>query len=506
MDHPRYAIAWSARMSAPRTCNRCHRRLLDDEPDGPCAECTATLDPGPGSAAGPPGPAPASDHVTVRSRRDLDVPEPQDLRAHFPHLEILDLLGQGGMGCIYRARQRDLDRMVALKLLQPRHGADPSFAERFGREARALARLSHPGIVAVFDSGRANGHYYFIMEYVDGLNLRQLLARNGGRLELAEAARLVADVCAALEYAHEEGIVHRDIKPENILIDRRGRVKIADFGLVKLVSENQPAAGPALTATRALMGTPHYMAPEQTERPTQVDHRVDLYALGVVLYEMLTGELPLGRFPLPSEIGRGDPRLDQLVLRALEKDPQRRFQSASEIRTAITSLAGAAGAGVASRVAVPTSWSGAATPAPGWTPGRGAASADFDRALARVRGPAGFMLFSGAVSLALNGTPAVILGLVTLFTSARGAKLPWFLIFLASSICSWVVIQGAMAMKRLERRRLAQAACLLCMLPTSPACWLFLMLPAGLWASQALASAEVTAAFAARDRDASAAR
>src|SRR5262249_10239250 len=150
--------------------------------------------------------------------------------------ELLELLGQGGMGAVYKARQPHLDRLVAVKVLSPELGRDPAFAERFTREARALAKLSHPHVVAVYDFGKAGELCYFIMEYVDGANLRQLMA--GGRLSPSETLAIVPQICDALQYAHQEGIVHRDIKPENILLDRKGRVKIADFGLARLVGQS----------------------------------------------------------------------------------------------------------------------------------------------------------------------------------------------------------------------------------------------------------------------------
>ena len=173
------------------------------------------------------------------------------------------------------------------------------------------------------------------MEYVDGTNLRDVIRR--GSLRPEEALALVPRICEALQYAHEEGIVHRDIKPENILVDRRGRVKIADFGLAKL---RIPAQGDAtLTGTQQVMGTPHYMAPEQWERPLTVDHRADIYSLGVVFYELLTGELPLGHFAPPSRKVRVDVRLDEVVLRALEKEPERRYQHAVEVKTDLDTIA-----------------------------------------------------------------------------------------------------------------------------------------------------------------------
>ena len=261
-------------------------------------------------------------------------PDPSGLAAAFPGLELLELIGQGGMGWVYKARQPKLDRVVALKVLSPALAANPAFAERFAREARVLARLSHPNIVNVYDFGQADGHFYFVMEYVDGVNLRQ--AMRAGGFSPPQALALIPSICEALQYAHGEGILHRDIKPENILLDSKGRVKIADFGIAKLAGE--AGVGSTLTGTGAALGTPHYMAPEQLERPAEVDHRADIYSLGVVFYEMLTGELPLGRFSPPSAKATVDPRIDQVVLRALEKERERRFQSAGQVKTEVETI------------------------------------------------------------------------------------------------------------------------------------------------------------------------
>src|ERR1043165_1053827 len=222
-------------------------------------------------------------------------PAPEEIAKHFTQLEILSLLGQGGMGFVYKAHQKDLERIVALKILPPSVGDDPAFAQRFAGEAKALAKLNHPGIVTIYEFGKTNGLFYFLMEFVDGVNLRQLLAN--GRISSREALAIVPQICDALQYAHDQGIVHRDIKPENILLDRKGRVKVADFGLARLMG---PVSDARLTQSQHIMGTPHYMAPEQFEKPLAVDHRADIYSLGVVLYEMLTGDLPLGRFAPPS--------------------------------------------------------------------------------------------------------------------------------------------------------------------------------------------------------------
>jgi predicted Ser/Thr protein kinase len=306
-------------------CPRCGQTLASGAVEGLCPACLirqAVRD----SVASGPGPA------------GFTPPSPQELADLFPQLEIMELLGKGGMGAVYKARQRSLDRVVALKILPTAAGADPAFAERFQREARALAQLSHPNIVGVHDFGQAGHLSYFVMEYVDGVNLRQL--ERAGRLNPREALAIVPQICEALQFAHDRGVVHRDIKPENILVDARGRVKIADFGLAKLM---RPKAGEAdLTLTRDAMGTPQYMAPEQIEKPASVDHRADIYSLGVVFYEMLTGELPIGRFSAPSQRVQMDVRLDEVVLKALEKEPDRRYQQASAFKTNVETVAGCA--------------------------------------------------------------------------------------------------------------------------------------------------------------------
>ena len=187
------------------------------------------------------------------------------------------------------------------------------------------------------------------MEYVHGVNLRQ--AMQSGGMNPKEALAIVPQICDALQFAHDEGIVHRDIKPENILIDKRGRVKIADFGLAKLLG--QEAADQHLTGTQQVMGTLRYMAPEQMEGSKSVDHRADIYSLGVVFYELLTGELPIGRFAPPSKKVQIDVRLDEVVLRALEKEPEQRYQHASEVKTDVQSILSVAGAGTCAAAANP---------------------------------------------------------------------------------------------------------------------------------------------------------
>ena len=317
-------------------CSQCGGSLPPGAPEGLCPRCLMALNLSAETniESGELGP----DGTVVTKRQPEPFLSVAEVAKLFPQLEIIAFLGRGGMGAVYKARQPRLDRLVALKLLSPEKQGDAQFAERFEREARALARLNHSKIVAVYDFGDAQGRYYLLMEFVDGLTLRQLLRTR--RMTPEEALAIVPHICEALQYAHDQGIVHRDIKPENILIDQQGRVKIADFGIAKLLGPEREEQ--ALTGGGQVVGTPHYMAPEQVEHPRTVDHRADIYSLGVVFYEMLTGELPLGRFPAPSSRGRGmkiDVRLDEVVLKALEKEPERRYQHASNVKTDVETIA-----------------------------------------------------------------------------------------------------------------------------------------------------------------------
>src|SRR5262249_38632829 len=323
-----------ARMTALRSCAGCGAQLLADVPGDLCPRCQPPQAAAPRERAEPA----AVGLMTTPFQNPAVVPAPAELARHFPQLEILELIGRGGMGVVYKARQPRLDRLTALKILAPAISRDPAFAERFAREARALARLSHANIVSVYDFGDSEGLFYFLMEFVDGTSLRQTI--RSGRPRTQDALRLVMQACEALRYAHEEGVVHRDIKPENILLDRKGRVKLADFGLARVLSDAHFDV--RLTGTHQIMGTLHYMAPEQVEQPLAVDHRADLYSLGVVLYEILTSELPLGRFPLPTQKAALDARLDAGVLSALEKEPQRRYQHAGELAADLQNILNAA--------------------------------------------------------------------------------------------------------------------------------------------------------------------
>jgi len=245
------------------------------------------------------------------------------------------LIGRGGMGAVYRAIQLSLGRSVALKILPPDLAQDRQFLERFRREADVLCRLSHPNIVTVFDRGEWEGHPYLVLEYVEGTNLREVMRR--GALPAPEALKIVSSVLAALEHAHAHGIVHRDVKPENVLMAKSSIVKVADFGLSRLLDPDKQTR---LTRTHLTLGTFEYMAPEQRERSKEADERSDLYATGVVLYEMLTGELPIGRFELPSHKRpeECDRRIDDVIAKSLDKNPDGRYQRANEMASAVSAI------------------------------------------------------------------------------------------------------------------------------------------------------------------------
>ncbi|MBL8750742.1 MAG: serine/threonine protein kinase [Planctomycetes bacterium] len=327
-------MATNAPTSSSR-CERCNSDLPPGKTSGHCPRCLLELAMGPErrESSGPGGEAPSI----------------EDLQPLFPAYEMQVLLGRGGMGAVYRARHRKLDRLVAIKVLLPDLVRDPAFEERFEREARALAILGHPGIVGVHDFGRAGDFFFLVMEFVDGASLRDLL--QSGRLSTRDVLTFVPQLCDALQYAHDHGVVHRDIKPENILVDQDGRVRIADFGLAKLVGKE--ASKIALTRTEQALGTPLYMAPEQIGAAGSVDHRADLYSLGVVVYEMLTGTLPIGRFEPPSAKARDARAFDPVVMRSLANDPAQRYQQARDVKHDVEAASTSSGAPVVSALPGP---------------------------------------------------------------------------------------------------------------------------------------------------------
>lgn len=497
------------------TCPRCQSPLAADAPEGLCPACLLAggLESAPQGTPGSAATTPWTDEKCAAAAAEL--------APHFPQLEILELLGQGGMGAVYKARQKHLDRFVALKVIPPASANEPAFAERFAREARALARLNHPNIVMVHDFGQVGGIYYLLMEFVDGANLRQSMG--AGQLQPEEALAIVPLVCDALQYAHDQGVVHRDVKPENVLLDKAGHVKIADFGLAKLLHHSP--ADFTLTRSRQIMGTPQYMAPEQIERPTEVDHRADIYSLGVMFYEMLTGELPLGRFAPPSQKVQIDIRIDEIVMRTLEKEPARRYQQVSEIRTELDTVSSSPhqrSAKLPPKVLAHTT-----SPADGiltrlfaWTAGglrasRGALTRFFapipplgkplsSQSHERIRrenvGPGTALVMVG--SLGFLHLLLIIPAYLNMDWPARQGMTPEHAmqLFVATALLtllqipvSTLMILGGLNMRRTDNFVLVVLAVVMALLPLGPA-WL-VSLPVAIWAISVLARRDVRQAF-----------
>jgi predicted Ser/Thr protein kinase len=260
--------------------------------------------------------------------------------------ELLEIIGRGGMGVVYKARQQSLDRVVALKMILPGQLADQSSVERFYEEARSAATLDHPHIVPVYEINRHDGHHYFTMAFVEGTSLRALASK--GRLQAPEeVASIVAAVAEALQFAHDKGIIHRDLKPDNVLIDRQGRPRVTDFGLAKRLG----GGGPGLTLSGQLLGTPAYMAPEQARGDlAAMGPAADIYGLGGILYFLLTGRPPfsgpnvgevlyqlMSADPVPPrQLNPAvSPALEAVCLKCLEKDPRHRYPSASALAQAV---------------------------------------------------------------------------------------------------------------------------------------------------------------------------
>src|ERR671932_874993 len=265
---------------------------------------------------------------------------------------ILRKLGSGGMANVYLAEDEDLGRRVAIKIMNDRYASDDTFSERFRREAKAAAALSHPNIVSIYDRGQANGTPYIAMEVIEGRSLKELILTRGP-LPIDQAIEFTKHILAALRFAHRNGIIHRDIKPHNVLVDAEGRLKVTDFGIARAGVSQMTEAG-------SIIGTAQYLSPEQA-KGAPVDQTLDLYSVGVVLYELLTGVVPftgdtpveiamkhLSATPEPPSAHRAEiPReLDKVVMRALAKDPHERYQTAEEMEG---DLARVAGGGTVSR-------------------------------------------------------------------------------------------------------------------------------------------------------------
>jgi serine/threonine protein kinase len=240
----------------------------------------------------------------------------------FPGYAITGLIACGGMGAVYQAVQRSLERVVAIKILPREFSRDAEFREGFQAEARAMARLNHPNLISVYDSGEVDGMLYIVMEFVEGESLYH--ASYGIRVDPREAARLVASICDGLAHAHEHGILHRDIKPANILLTPKAEPKIGDFGLARPIGLQQGA-------NETVFGTPHYTAPEVLSHPAAVDARADIFSIGVVLHQLLTGNVPAADPRPASVIARCDMRFDEIIRKATNPVPSMRYASASAL-------------------------------------------------------------------------------------------------------------------------------------------------------------------------------
>ncbi|MBL9143760.1 MAG: protein kinase [Verrucomicrobiaceae bacterium] len=296
-----------------------------------------------GLAAGPVLP-----HSEVEVPDHWEPPTPAHIAVLLPQYQIEKLIGRGGMGAVYRGKQITLQRPVAIKVLPAELARNSEFVARFHREAQLLASLSHQGIVTIFDFGQTTeGHLYFVMEYVDGTDLNKLIHGSKSRLDAKQALSLTVQICEAMQYAHDNGVVHRDIKPANVLVTKDGRAKLADFGLAMKPADpghtpeppkpgayfqhaSIDVAAMRFTQPGAAMGTPDYAAPEVYEG--KADERSDIYALGIMLYEMLTGAPPKGYFQLPSVMAPVDHRVDKVVVKALEIDPGARYQKVEQMK------------------------------------------------------------------------------------------------------------------------------------------------------------------------------
>lgn len=275
---------------------------------------------------------------------DWDAPAPGELGRLLTGCDVHRMLGRGGMGAVYLATETRLGRQVAIKLLPPELGRCQEFRQRFEREAWILAQLDHPHIVRLHGLGESeHGHLYLVMEYIEGTNLADLLreARAHGRagaplVPWPRIVEIIGQLCEALGHAHAQGLIHRDLKPANVLLTSEGSVKLADFGLARPMvgAAGQPENRAMMTQTGQVMGTYDYMAPEQRDGMPG-DHRVDLYGVGVLLYQLLTGTLPRGAFAPPSALAGVGPAVDRLVLRALANDPDARPPSAAALRDAL---------------------------------------------------------------------------------------------------------------------------------------------------------------------------
>ncbi len=282
----------------------------------------------------PPLPRPPSSMSESTPPASFVAPDPAQLAPLFPGYEVECLIATGGMGAVYRAIQKSLDRKVAIKILPREFSKDKEFCEGFEAEAKAMARLNHPNLIGVYDFGEVDGMLYIIMEYVPGKSLFD--SSHGKAISASETIRLVSGICNGLAHAHENRILHRDIKPSNILLDLNAEPKIGDFGLARPIERK-------IQEGEQIFGTPHYTAPEVVDRPHSVDHRADIFSVGVMLHELLTGKLPADDQRPASAIIRCDPRFDAIIRRATNPLPDLRYSHAAEITRELAQIAGSSG-------------------------------------------------------------------------------------------------------------------------------------------------------------------
>src|SRR5437588_6115705 len=324
-----------------RICRNCGAKVFSDAPEGLCTGCVLEAAIG-GAVAGGDDPGRPASSMQATPPNDVAPPSQKTIRAaellgELGDYELLDEVGRGGQGVVFRARQKSLNRTVALKVISLGQWASKAHLKRFRLEAEAAARLEHPGIVPIHEVGERDGSCYFSMQFVEGGQLDEVVRR--APMSIRQAAELIAKVARTVHYAHEHGILHRDIKPGNILLDAKGEPHLTDFGLARLVETES-----TVTRTLEVLGTPSYMAPEQAVgNNAAIGSVTDVYGLGAVLYQLLTGQPPFAggttyetiRLLLNTEPRAPrllNPKIDRdlstICLKCLEKDPKRRYSSA----------------------------------------------------------------------------------------------------------------------------------------------------------------------------------
>ena len=284
----------------------------------------------------------------------FQAPEIDQLAPLFPAYHIECLIATGGMGAVYRAVQKSLDRTVAIKILPREFSQDPAFCTIFEAEAKSMARLNHPNLIGVYDFGEVDGMLFIIMEFVPGQSLFH--STHAQAIDPKEVMRLISAICSGLAHAHENGIIHRDIKPSNILLDHHNEPKIGDFGLAHPVDTGHQEGA-------QIYGTPGYTAPEVVNDPKSVNHRADIFSIGVLLHELLTGKLPADDPRPASQIAHCDLRFDAIIRRATAEVPEARYANAHQIIADISNIQNQV-ASAAAHPARPTARHGATGPLP----------------------------------------------------------------------------------------------------------------------------------------------